>query len=440
MLFDPLNLVSLNELDLLNKKLSQVNCKLFFPINQGGYPLIAAYVIDKPHELRFTYGKRKIYTSATNGIKFFWNPELLKILSLHEVKIIMIHEMTHVLMNHVNRGVGKNSIVWGATIDFITNAFLMNLFQGEDIWTQNIGKPISIENYILYLKGREAPALDDFNFFCYGDLIALQYTAEALYRKLLFYWETSPRRCTICDSLSVDPKKIFSYNRRCNNCDSKINNIFLNTDLHISTTKAELSAIELQYKENNLSVPSSSGIEFELSLSGKKNNLLQIEVIQLLNNLGLHNNWKRYNKRYYANSILAPTKRNKTLKWMVVIDTSASMNDKKIKKGLEALIPLIKNSEGYLLSNDSKSYWDNIKRINNINDLLNVKLVGRGGTSFDKFFLELSKKQFNLDAIFIITDGLFSLSTVNTMVKHVYWIIINDYSNFKPKFGRVITI
>lgn len=169
---------------------------------------------------------------------------------------------------------------------------------------------------------------------------------------------------------------------------------------------------------------------------------------------GVNNDWTRFERRpsfisergedgVYkpVHKLYRPVKHTFTPKWIAMIDTSGSMGDKDIANGMKELqiVASFPGNEGYVIPCDAVPYWDKITRITDKSDIRKTAIVGRGGTVFAQFFLELPKKLgTDFDVIVIITDGWCDQIPMSLKPPcDVLWIITSNFEDFKPTFGRV---
>ncbi|MCR4661073.1 MAG: VWA-like domain-containing protein, partial [Clostridia bacterium] len=126
-----------------------------------------------------------------------------------------------------------------------------------------------------------------------------------------------------------------------------------------------------------------------------------------------------------------------------VIDTSGSMSDKDITDAFSEIVNAIEQFNGKLegtLSFMEAGITDPVP-FASVEDVMNIKPIGNGGTSFISIFNYLKNNLINNppSQIIIITDGydVFPEEKVALGIP-VLWLINNKYVN--PPWGRVARI
>jgi len=138
-----LDIPNIQELD---QKISDCMFKLALSPKEGGDPFVYSIAAAKNHYL---VDDDFCKTAATNGRAFFWNPTFLSSLSLKATVVVMKHEVYHVCLKHVNRGISVSSFggLWNIAIDYVVNSIIEHESPKDNKfdWEGSIGKPISIK-------------------------------------------------------------------------------------------------------------------------------------------------------------------------------------------------------------------------------------------------------------------------------------------------------
>lgn len=156
------------------------------------------------------------------------------------------------------------------------------------------------------------------------------------------------------------------------------------------------------------------------------------------------NDWTRFRSRPLFTGLMVPKRRNYYAHFGCLLDTSGSMSKEDMAFGLSQLQALDERSEGTIVPADATIYWDQATKIKKANseELLKVKVVGRGGTMYAQFFDDYEKNIGECDFLIVITDG-FLLDTDVAEMKHpgkdVIWLITSG-SAFNAPFGRVFDL
>ncbi len=177
----------------LSEKISACITRLFRQPANGGNPFLFALSAPKPHELR-----DDIPTAATDGKKYYWNPEWLESLSPDEVATIMAHESYHILFFHCSpeRAGGYDREIWNIAVDYSVNATIETDHQqsGRDrkyqLWTGPIGPAITLDAYLEWIAGTRDKAEG-----CFADITVFGRSPESMYDQIRKAILNSPRRC-----------------------------------------------------------------------------------------------------------------------------------------------------------------------------------------------------------------------------------------------------
>ena len=158
------------------------------------------------------------------------------------------------------------------------------------------------------------------------------------------------------------------------------------------------------------------------------------------------NDWTKGRTRPMFAGLYVPKKRSNFSRFACLIDQSGSMSNDDIAFGLSQLQAIDDRAEGTLVPADCEIYWDKALKIKNCKaeELLKLKRVAGGGTSFAGFFSdykrELKEEQ---DFLVIITDA-YLLDTDIAEMKDpgidVFWVVTSGHESFKPPFGKVFCL
>jgi len=442
----------------LEKKISSTRTRLVRSPQRGGNPFLFSLTATKPHELCFeTPDNFKVKAAATNGKVFYWNPDYLERITSDEAAVVMLHEALHIILHHNSRVLKFDHDIWRIAIDYIVNGIIWKehnkVCPEKKLWTRNIGPPLSLIEFTKYLDGDIdlIPGIA----YRYADITTYERTSESIYKEILKHWEDSPRRCSRCNKLSINPRTKkpliqppYSLTA-CQSCGSGGEDPFLmDTHVPIKSDKNLLSydlsrAIRDAEKLNKGSVPSYIDDKVE-DLGLPVINFIDIIRSMCMNIAqrdGMKNDWKRPRRRLLSTGYYLPQRHEHKPTWLALLDTSASMSARDISFGLTQLKTLTNDTEGHIVPCDARVYWDKATKISNEYDLSNVKIAGRGGTVFDSFFKEFPKKLGdNFDLIIIITDGFCGEIPAELKPKQeVVW-VITSATHFKSTFGKVVQL
>ncbi len=435
---DPRQCVTDQEFTRLSKKISKAMIGMAAYTENGGNPFLFSLIGTKPHELAFALPKMKQceFTScASDGKKFYWHPDFLGKLDNVQLKVCMAHEAWHIALDHIGRSAGKEPAVWNIAIDYIVNSIIEDDWRKvsdeqqsrHTPWGGILGNPMSLQQFLNFLQGGELLPTRQVIF---ADPLMLHKTPEWIYQQILELWHKSPR------SKQFGPD---SKNSALDSLDTHIESDLGKDDLDEELTNASKHAENLepgstpQFIEDylkNLYSPSLDLLDMVRSSCFFKRN-----------NDGMKNNWKRPRRRGLALGQYMPRRYTHDVKWLCLIDSSGSMTVEHISRGLSQLQSLGDGSIGHVVCCDAKVHWKSLIEIDDISDLKDIKIVGRGGTTLDHFFKELPKKLgFEYDTIIVITDGKFVPPAIwLEPLCPVIWVIVTKHK-FIPNFGKVVYI
>jgi len=460
-------------LALLQKKVSDCMTKMFRKPEGGGNPFLYALTLPKPHELAIELpgpNGKDFHTAATDGKKFWWHPDFLEKLDSEEVPTVMEHEGYHVILFHPQRGVGTNPRIFNWAIDYVVNAIIetnhKQLNRKGKLWGGNLGEPLSFADLLSYIDGNSELPKDKNSIFV--DVSLHGRSPESIYEEIMDHWDKSPRKCSLCTCLSIDPKTgkpIHALHGKspvppekphdphcdgtcCPKCGVKSDPLG-SMDAHIpgALTKDEVMADIMRARDQSTAMRGTVPSEVEDALKElmkptlKFTDIVKSCFMRKIQDAGMKNDWKRCRRRWLASNPkqYLPRRHTHRPRWLAMVDTSGSMQDDDLLYGISQLKVLGDNTEGYVIPCDASPKWDAMQKIDKATDLQRTKIVGRGGTVFDQFFQDFPKKiGTDFDVVVIITDG--DCGTIPLHLKppcDVVWVITRTMKEYKPSFGRV---
>jgi predicted metal-dependent peptidase len=156
------------------------------------------------------------------------------------------------------------------------------------------------------------------------------------------------------------------------------------------------------------------------------------------------NDWTRFKTRPLFSGLLVPKRKNYYAHFGCLLDTSGSMSKDDMAFGLSQLTALDERSEGTIVPADANIYWEDATKVKKAvpEEIMKVKVIGRGGTKYAEFFTDYEKHIGKCDFLIVVTDG-FLLDTDVAEMKHpgidVIWLITSG-SAFNPPFGRAFDL
>ena len=79
-------------------------------------------------------------TACTDMRRIIWDPEFLNRLSLEEIEFVMIHEVMHCVLNHINRGKGKIAKLYNVAADIVVNSMILHTYTMDEFTVD--GQPV----------------------------------------------------------------------------------------------------------------------------------------------------------------------------------------------------------------------------------------------------------------------------------------------------------
>lgn len=489
------------KLHAMQEQVSSCMTRLFRKPENGGNPFLFAYAAPKPHELILELGGQKIDTAATDGRKYYWNPEFLAKLTPDELSVVMQHEGYHVIFFHAKRGMGKMHRVWNISVDYVVNACIWNdhekLHRKGSLFGGNIGDPLPFRDLLAFIDG--AQELPEGNF-CFADKSLHGRSPESIYDEIIDHWNKSPRKCPQCGSLSMGPKGqkqdkdksqgkgkdegqdegkgkdegqdgdgqsgdgqsgdgqekpgegqgcSHEHGPECGHCGSPLDRLggmdsHIESDMTPQEVQADLMRAADQATQMRGNLPSEiEGMLGELKKPTLKfTDIVRCALLKKVQDAGLNNDWKRIRRRFLGTTpkMYLPRRYMHKPRWLAMLDTSGSMSDDDMAYGISQLQVLGNNTEGYVIPCDAQPHWAGVHRVEKLEDLKRTKVVGRGGTVFDTFFRDFPKELgTNFDVIIVLTDGDCGVVPYELRPRNmdVVWVLTRNNTGFKPPFGRV---
>lgn len=430
--------ISPPDLAALSEKVSAALTRLCRSPSSGGNPFIYCFAAVKPHIVE------DIPTAATDGRKYYWGIDFLRLLTPSEVLVVLCHETYHVVLQHVNRlkSSPRDPKLWNLACDFWVNGLLKK--EHNVTFGGNLGTPIKISDM---LNGVVPPIVDGRLAGCFVDETALGMTVEEIY-----------------DLLDKNRDKIKSWSNKLDKAAQEAglsgdDDFQMTLDAHMSTKvdNAALaeeirSALDAAKSMGIGKVP--GGVEEVLGLLDNPqippSEWIKRFVMRKSNSTGLLNDYRRPRRRGFhiyndkgtiEANLFMPRRHGQKIRWVSLVDTSGSMSPDDIAFGVKELKTLASLGEGLFIPTDTKAYWDKATRIESVGDLSHSRIVGRGGTDFNSFFTELPKQPFvreGIDFIVILTDGHFFCNKYRPPADTVW--IYTDKKAADPPFGKRINL
>jgi predicted metal-dependent peptidase len=502
-LVDPNNLVSSAKLRELNTKISDCLTRLYRKPDNGGNPFLFSYSAPKPHilaadkklakHIKDTEGREvsatmPVPTAATDGHSYYWHPEFLEKLLMDEVSVVMGHESYHIILFHPERMRFAMKRIANIAFDYVVNALLekdhVDTHRKGKLWGGNLGKPLLLKDFLDHIdgitdvfkvptdNGLEVPiSKDEARIFV--DISLFGRSPESIYDEIMRHWEKSPRKCSECGSLTLNPQTRKPYppgpctdrpdclhgGLCCPGCGRQLNpscndgscndGIPFPLDSHIDAkmNKQEIQADVVRAAQMTQSMRGTVPGAISEYLGELENptlkftDLVRSACLRKAQESGMQNDWKRFRRRLIVANPrqYLPRRHNHKPRWLCMLDTSGSMNDDDLTYAVSQMQVISNGLDGYIVPVDAEPHWDSVTHVKNAVDLRRTKITGRGGTVFDDFFKEFPKKLgMDFDCLIICTDGDFGIIPNNLRPPmDCVWVCTRPVKEVVVPFGRV---
>lgn len=352
--------------------------------------------------LKLKFGTAECGTAFTDMRRIVFDPEFAKRLSCKELKYVMVHEVLHCALRHCTRGAGKQSFIYNVACDIVVNSLILEMYSMNS----------------LLIDGCELMHLAPDG--CEGR----EYTAEVVYGMLM---GMSPEEFA---------DKYFDVRIDSHECWEALD----------APTLEDLWQHHM--KEASKACGVGSGIPGflarylkELCHSPRANwrqilhDFIQFDKCDY--------SFSRPDRRYSSADVILPsfceTEEDGRIErvWFAV-DTSGSVSDEAVTMAYEEIkqaTEQISNISGMI------SYFDHRisepEPFESLDDILSIKPIGGGGTSFHEIFKKLDELRAEdnaPDVIVIITDGYADFpDEEDALGVPVIWIIVD--SDIVPPWG-----
>ncbi len=123
----------------------------------GGDPLLFALLQPMQHVCT-----RNIPTAATDGRRYYWNPDFVLKLSPIGLRLVCGHEAWHAIYMHPQRRGGRIPKLWNICVDYIVNNLVMDdikfrKLDPKNTFVQHLGHFLTVEHYKAMLLDPFAP-------------------------------------------------------------------------------------------------------------------------------------------------------------------------------------------------------------------------------------------------------------------------------------------
>lgn len=393
--------------------------------------------------------KKELQGFGTVGVStdtLYYDPEYVDKIPFNEFLFIILHEVTHIALQHVARRENRDSKLWNIACDLYSNAVL-----AEEFNMRSPGHTVMVEGYKvkfpegavycssididedfvegIYSKLEEQGRENGYNESDEG-LFSFNYTNSNGDNSLDQHGSFS----TIVDK-SADCKELID-----NGEDQNIKNQKSNKIIADASVRIELSSNKIGTEDGRLSVLSKGLLKSELDW---KKLLKRYLIKSKSTDSSYANPDKRmyYQKAIYPGQVAEEVNEIKGVK--VCIDVSGSISDSDLAYFCGQVYSLTSkyNVQAELI------YWDTVVQsagnFSNYKEFERVDCYGRGGTMPSVVFDYFDSKKCKVKPIvtLMFTDGYFYGEWATPKMKKKYkdciWVMTRGYNkDFEPPFGK----
>lgn len=327
-----------------------------------------------------------IPTAATNGLTILYNPDFFLGLNKEERKFLILHEVMHVALLHLDRINNRDPFRWNVAGDYVINDWLKQ------------------QGYTMPEMGLHNPK--------YRGL-----STEEVYKLLEDNKDDMPDYSEGLADLKPDAK----------------NSEKINSNVKKALVRAK-QLTEMESKEGIGELPGDLERFFdELAKPAIKWNVLLQRYLNEINKANY--SWSRPNRRHFPTYYL-PSLYSKGLSCIdIAIDTSGSISTTQFTGFISEVAHILRSfMPNKLRVVQFDHQIQSVNEVRNMNNLLTTKFTGGGGTNIYPVLHLANKTESRV--LIVLTDGYFHLDEV-PLNKDLIWCVYNN-PNFKPSKGLVV--
>lgn len=468
-----------DRLKALEDKLLLAQAKLARNPAKGGMPFVYSFAAVKVHELddmtlpildEKGEKVKMLKTAATDGRKYKWSPDFLEKLTSDECALVMAHETYHIVMQHcnINRVQTRNPMLWNLAVDYVVNnsiehdkrlsgnipahtcdhAYAQNDWDRtpHPMWNGTFGHPKIMKELLKDIEKMVADYAKNGNKkadpnepepspVIFVDYSLFGKSAEEIYNMLQTKMNEEKEKNGISSIDGMSDEDMKGMMEAYGIGDTLDSHESATVDKH-QLLEDILNAMESCKKIAGNTPGSLDDVLKELMEPKLKwQDIIRHALQKKRQERGAYNDWSRFRRRPLSLKMWRPKKKDDTVTWICMLDTSGSMSNDDIAYGISQLKVLDGKSKGWVVPCDAQCYWDKMKEIRSLSDLPKINIVGRAGTVFNSFFANWKKYvREPVDVIIIITDGYFSVDFPQPR-EDVVWVITNNHDPQLP-WGR----
>jgi len=369
-----------------------------------------------------------------------FSPDFVTSLSDEELKGVLCHEVMHCALEHLVRIDNRNPSIWNASVDIVVNNMLVKdgLHLPKDGLVPYQNEIQLLEKHIKNISEKSAEEIYD---EVYSDI---RKKLDKVQKKLQDYINEHKDELQGFDEHlgegsgdDKDSKKKQKQNKlgQGNSLKGK-----LGKKESKNWKKILVDAVTFAKQRGQLPAGMERLVDKVLETHIDWKALLYKYIT---NQIPIDYNWTKPSKRSFSTGVYMPGVEKEKIDIVVSIDTSGSISDDELSEFLSEVISIIrrfKNVDLTLISCDSKIH--NVQTYKNatIDDALDFKLSGRGGTSHVPVYRWILENMPQAKLLINFTDGYTEFPDSRDVNVKSLWVICGYSRNLEIPFGEVIEL
>jgi len=352
--------------------------------------------------LKLINADETIETAATDGRNLYYNSRFVMGLNPKEVQFLLAHEILHCVYDHFGRRDNRDRQMFNVAADYVVNADLKKHKIGEFITSVPC----------LYDSKYEGWSAEQ----VYDDLAETSDNIDELIKKLLD------------EHLEIE-KEGDESSKKPSIHEESIN------EIKESLREAMLTAHQTCHNSDHIP---ENVIQIIKEFTEPKINWKTLIETSLLSTIKSDFTWLRSSRKsWHLDAILPGMDRDEMIDIVVFYDASGSITDDMLKeqisevKGITEQFPNFKITLGTF---DTKVHNVQIYTSGNLDDIVDYKIHGGGGTDFKCMFDYLKNNDILPDQMIVFTDGLPWDSWGDPNYTDVVW-VLHGTTEIEPPFG-----
>jgi len=346
-----------------------------------------------------------------------YNSKWVDNLSENQLKGVLSHEVLHLVLEHFERGENKEHEIYNIASDLVINNILVNSRFELPSGLVPYGNRFKSENLNIYIEDLHKKSADE----VYNELL------KQLPKK-------SEKEIKVLSGMRFDKH---DYGKKGKNSEgiSKSESTKLKKKWNKILSEASV------YAKQQGNIPSGMDRIIEVMLN-EKISWKSILYKYITRELPFDYSYNRPSKRSVATGIFMPSILRENIEVVISIDTSGSIAQTELSEFLNEIVNISKsfnniNMKLIVCDSEIKEVYD--IRNGSIDTILNLKILGGGGTSHIPIYEYVKEHLPNTRFIINFTDGFTSFPS-DESVKTIWVITKNGCNEERLPFGEVIKL